>query len=380
EGLERMALVEGVLTLGQLTRLENEALGELSGVLTKVAVSLERNRKDEEYVRLYGQEMKRFRGSKKGRNAQVNFEKWVSDACQGKPTVEDLEEYIVGRLVRLFETNIFLRKVSPMQNRKCYQNEVKLDLLDDDHPLKKTVFKHYRVLRSIVDFSDGYLVVNTAQAGRYFYVNRKEPNAKANRRNFLKYMFKIELAQEVHRQLMEEARVREEAERIAAEARAAEEAAAARRAEEEAALKAAAEARAAEEAARAAKEKAGLNRFAPMKLLQEMLKGDWFGEMRSDKRYDGKWSDAFVSELMASEWGDEIARVWAAGGVRNKRMQVRGYVVGLLKDAGVLKGSYDAISKAMGIVENPRLLSRYMGDGKKQGYAEWVRNYVSEAQ
>ncbi len=366
EALERMALVDGMLTLGQLTRLENEALGELSGVLTRIAVALEHSREAEEYVRLYDQEMKRFKASKKGLTVQLNFDKWMNDVHQGCPSVDAIEEYIIGRLLHLFETEIFSRKLSPMQNRKCYQNEVKLDMLDDDHPLKKTVFKHYRVLRSIVDYSDGYLVVNAAKAGRYFYLNRKEPNAKNNRRNFFKYIFKIELAQEVHRRLMEEVRVREAEERAAAEARAAAAAEAARKAEEEAAAE-----------ARAAEEKAGLNRFAPMKLLQEMLRGEWFGQMRSDKRYDGRWSDAFVSALMATEWGDEIARVWAAGGVRNKRMQVRGHVVGLLKDAGVLKGSYDAISKAMGIVENPRLFSRYMGDGKKQRYAEWVRNYVT---
>jgi len=376
EGLERLLVVNNSLSLGLLTRLENEALGELSSVLTKIAVALERSRKDEEYVRLYEQEVKRFKGTKKERDARLNFEKWMSDACQDNPSTDDLEEYIVGRLVHLFEKNIFIRKVSPMQNRKCYQNEVNLDMLEDDHPLKKTIHKHYRVLRTIVDFRDGYLVVNAAKAGRYFYANRKEANAKSNRKNFLKYMLKIALAQEVHKRLIEEVRAREAAAQAEAERRAAEEAE--RRAAEEkaAALKAEAEAKAAAKAAQREKEKAGLNHFAPMKLLQEMLKGEWFKEMRSDERYDSGWTDQFVSALMASEWGDEIARDWAFDGARNRRMMVRAYVVGLLKDAGVLKGSYDAIAKTMGIMEKPRMFSRYMGNGKKQGYAEWVLNYA----
>lgn len=120
-----------------------------------------------------------------------------------------------------------------------------------------------------------------------------------------------------------------------------------------------------------------LNRFAPKKNLQELLKGAWFGEVRTDGKYDAGWTDAFVEALMRSEYGEEIARQWAVGGERNKRTQIKGYVAGLLKDAGVLRGSYDAIARKMGITPEARTFSSYMGDGKRQPYAEWVTEYVN---
>jgi len=119
------------------------------------------------------------------------------------------------------------------------------------------------------------------------------------------------------------------------------------------------------------------NFFAPKKNLQELLKKTWFEEFRNDLRYDVRWTDAFVEALMASEYGEGIAQQWAVKGARGKRDQIRGYVVGVLKDAGVLKGSNDSIARKIGITENPRTFSSYMGDGKKQPYAEWVKEYVA---
>lgn len=120
-----------------------------------------------------------------------------------------------------------------------------------------------------------------------------------------------------------------------------------------------------------------LNLFAPKKNLQELLKGAWFAEVRTDGKYDAQWTDAFVEALMQSEHGEGIARQWAVGGERNKRTQIKGYVVGLLKDAGVLRGSYDAIARKIGITLEPRTFSSYMGDGKRQPYEAWVQAYVN---
>jgi len=80
---------------------------------------------------------------------------------------------------------------------------------------------------------------------------------------------------------------------------------------------------------------------------------------------------------MASEHGDGIACDWAVQGKRNKRTQIMGYIVGLLADAGVLKGSYDSIAKKMGMTEDPRSFSRYMGQGKHQPYSDWVREWIN---
>ncbi len=119
-----------------------------------------------------------------------------------------------------------------------------------------------------------------------------------------------------------------------------------------------------------------LNYFAPRKNLQELLQQKWFEECRTSKAYDAQWTDKFVKALMESEWKKSIAMDWTAEGERSKCMQIRGCVIGLLKDNGVLKGSYDSIAKATNLVENHRSLSRYLGKGKRQPYAEWVKAYV----
>ena len=119
-----------------------------------------------------------------------------------------------------------------------------------------------------------------------------------------------------------------------------------------------------------------LNYFAPTKILQEMLKEEWFEEVRSKGDYDKQWTDAFVDALMSSTWKDAIATDWSVNGKRNKRTQIKGYIVGLLTDAGVLKGSYDAIARRIDPTDETRRFSRYMSQGKRQKYAEWVMEYV----
>lgn len=120
-----------------------------------------------------------------------------------------------------------------------------------------------------------------------------------------------------------------------------------------------------------------LNHFAPTKNLQVLLKQDWFKDLRTKEEYDEVWTDNFVNALMSSDWKDGIARDWCAGVKRRKVKKIKGYIIGLLADAGVLKGSYDSIAKTAGIVKGSRTFSRYMGMGKKQPYAEWVQQYVS---
>lgn len=126
-------------------------------------------------------------------------------------------------------------------------------------------------------------------------------------------------------------------------------------------------------------EQEGLNFDSPRISLQQMLKNPWFADMRSDERYDETWTDAFVEALMGSEFGEGIAREWNNGGKLDRCTQIKGYVLGLLKDAGVLKGSYDAIAEKVNLIDKPRTFSRYMSDGKKQPYALWVKEYVGKS-
>ena len=119
-----------------------------------------------------------------------------------------------------------------------------------------------------------------------------------------------------------------------------------------------------------------LNYFAPQKNLQVLLSKPWFKELRTKEAYDQAWTDAFVEALMASEWRDGIASQWAVTGQRSKVKQIKGYILGLLADACVLRGSYNQIATKAGVTDDPRSFSRYMAEGKKQPYARWVKEYV----
>ena len=338
------------------TLLANEALGELSNVLCQIDVQLNRHHKDEEYVRLYEGERRRYMNSGSSGRARQKFEEW-KDIEDGHPQQEQIADFIVEKLLHMFERNALAAGVDHILRAKRFPGEVDFEQVEVSQKITKTVYHHYAALRKIVDYEDGYLVIDPVRVGKYFYLNRHEENAKTHRSAFLNYMHKIELAQDEMRRLQEELRRLEEE--------------AARR-QAEAAL------RQKKGGRRLAQNAAPLNYFAPTKNLQELLRQPWFKALRTDGCYDQQWTDGFVSALMASEFKDGIAQDWAIQGKRRKVNQIKGYIVGLLSDAGVLKGSYDSIAAKIGITDDSRSFSRYMGLGKKQPFAEWVSDYVSE--
>ena len=317
----------------ELTQQVNDALGGLSDVLMQIGGQLERRHKDEVYAHLYEQEKRRYLNSGTPRRVRRTFEDWLYDVCNGSPCMDDINAYVTEKLVHMFEKGVFDSKVEHIQRAARYPAEFDFSLMDDDHKLKRTIHKHYSELRKVVDFSDGCLVVNPAKVGRHFYMNRKEENAKAHRNAFLKYMHKITLAQEERRKLLEvEASQQEGSEDV-------------------------------------------LNYFAPKKNLKMLLSEEWFGMLTTDdKKYDAAWTEGFINALMGSCWREHIASEWA---VKDKRLTLKCMIIGVLKDAGVLKGSYNAIAKLLDMDdENPATLAKYMGLGKKQGFALWIEEYV----
>ena len=337
------------------TLLANEALGELSNILSQIDAQLNRHHKDEEYVRLYESERRRYMNSGSSGRARQKFEEW-RDIEDGHPQQEQIADFIVEKLLHMFERNALAAGVDHILRAKRFPGEVDFEQVTINQKITKTVYHHYAALRKIVDYEDGYLVIDPVRVGKYFYLNRHEENAKTHRSAFLNYMHKIELAQEEMRRLQEELRRLEEE--------------AARR-QAEAAL------RQKKGGRRLAQNAAPLNYFAPTKNLQELLRQPWFKVLRTDARFDQQWTDDFVSALMASEFKDGIAQDWAIQGKRRKVTQIKGYIVGLLSDAGVLKGSYDSIAARIGLTDDPRSFSRYMSQGKKQPFADWVSDYVS---
>lgn len=120
-----------------------------------------------------------------------------------------------------------------------------------------------------------------------------------------------------------------------------------------------------------------LNFFQTGRFLKGVLNDKWFEEVRTHKRYTSKWREAFVDELLESDYGREIAKAWEN---KDKRESLKGYVVGCLKDAGVISGTYDGIAKQMDYNEDSyRTFSRYLGRGKNQDYFLWIKDYVEKS-
>ena len=82
-----LAMIDGDLL--EQTQQVNEALGELSGVLTQISSQLERHHSNEEYARLYEQEKRRYLGTKTAKSARKTFDEWKDTEGQ-TPCVTNL--------------------------------------------------------------------------------------------------------------------------------------------------------------------------------------------------------------------------------------------------------------------------------------------------
>jgi len=316
------------------TQLVNEALGVLSCTLEKIADQLERHHSNEEYARLYEQEKKRYLGSKMAKSARKTFDEWKEDQCYGTPSMEDIEDYRLEKVVRIFEKGVLTSRVEHVRRATRYPSELDFDLLPDDNLFKKTAYRYYSELRKMVDWQDGYLVVMPHRIGQHFYMSRHEENAKSHRTNLLKYLHKIDMVQQERRRLLE-------SEMQGGDAL-----------------------------------NPQLNYFAPAKNLKVLLAEEWFEIHRTDKRFDGQWTEALVNALMRSEHKDYIATEWG----KDKRQDfIRGCLLGLLKEGGVIKGSMDSIARSANVCDNYRTFSKYMGQCRQEPYADWVLEYVGRS-
>ena len=314
----------------------DEKIDELGSVLSQIAANLVRRHSHDEFARLYDNEKRRYLNSGTAGRARQTFEDWRVYQCYGEPTLEDIEDYRLEKMLNMFDKGALASMSKHVKHIKRFPNEVDFDQLDEEPERKKHFYKSYTALRRMTDWQDGYLVAQPDRIGQYFYVSSHDENAKSHRSSLLKYLHKIDMVQQERRKL------------LAAQA----------------------------ECEMRQSESGQLNYFAPSKILKMLLCQEWFSMLTiDDKRYNQKWVHGFVDALMASEWREQIAGDWA---VREKRLMLQCMIIGALKDAGVIKGSYSAIAKLLDIDgENPATLAKYIGMGKKQPFAEWINNYVS---
>ena len=310
----------------------DEALNRLVGVLTQIAAHLERRHSKDEYARLYEAEKRRYLGSGTASRARQRFDDWKEDSCFGQPSIDDIDNYFLEKLVHLFEQGALDSKAEHIKKTRSFPGEVDFEQLDESKEKKAMFRKHYAALRSMTDWQDGYLVVDPLRVGQFFFSSREETNAKSHRNVLLKYLHKIDMVQQVRKKLLE-----------------------------------------AERGGEGADEQ--LNYFAPEKNLKVLLSEEWFEIHRTDKGYDHRWTNDFVNALMASEHRDYIATEWGRG---KRQDYIRGCVLGLLKEGGIIKGSMDSIARSAGVCENYRTFSKYMGQCRQEPYAQWVQDYFTK--
>ena len=183
------------------THLVNESLGVLSNLLGRIDTQLRRHHRDEEYAKLYEGEKRRYMNSGSAGRARQAFEEW-KDYEDGLPLPEQIADFIVEKLLHMFEKGALVAGVEHILRAKRYPGEIDFEQVEVSQKMTKSVYHHYAALRKIVDFKDGCLVVDPVRVGKYFYASRHEENAKAHRSAFLNYMYKIELVQAEYRKLM----------------------------------------------------------------------------------------------------------------------------------------------------------------------------------
>ena len=316
------------LSMPELVQVVNETLGELNSVLLQIDAQLKRHHSKEEYARLYEAEKRRYMNSGTPGRVRQAFDEWM-EVCDWTPTLEDISDYRLEKVLHLFEKNGV--KADHVHRAKHYKDEIDFEQLDDETQ-RKSAYRHYAALRQMTDWTDGCLVAIPYKIGQTFFLERHEENAKARRGVLLRYLHKINLAQQELRKLQEAERGGEGAD-------------------------------------------GQLNYFAPEKNLKVLLSEEWFEIHRTDKQYDHRWTNDFVNALMASEHRDYIATEWG----KNKRQDyIRGCVLGLLKEGGVIKGSMDSIARSAGVCDNYRTFSKYMGQCRQEPFAEWILGYITK--
>ena len=117
------------------------------------------------------------------------------------------------------------------------------------------------------------------------------------------------------------------------------------------------------------------NTFGIRNSLIRLIQQPWFKEFRTDAKYDHAWIEKFVSDLLASEHQQELLDIWKDA---DKRLTLKGNIIGCLNKAGIIDGSDLGIATALlnGTIGENKKFAIYMGRGKKMVFCDWICDYV----
>ena len=119
------------------------------------------------------------------------------------------------------------------------------------------------------------------------------------------------------------------------------------------------------------------NTFGIVNSLTRLMQQDWFKDFRTDKKYDHAWIEKFVSALLASEHQQELLAIWQDA---DKRLTLKGNIIGCLNKAGIIDGSDLSIAAAImqGQEKDNKTFASYMGRGRKRPFFDWICGYVNQ--
>ena len=118
------------------------------------------------------------------------------------------------------------------------------------------------------------------------------------------------------------------------------------------------------------------NTFGIINSLTRLMQQAWFKVFRTDKKYDNAWVEKFVAELLESEHRQELLDIWQDA---DKRLTLKGNIIGCLNKAGVIDGSDLSIAAAImqGQEKDNKTFASYMGRGRKRPFFDWICEYVN---
>ena len=119
------------------------------------------------------------------------------------------------------------------------------------------------------------------------------------------------------------------------------------------------------------------NVFGIVNSLTRLMQQDWFKDFRTDTKYDHAWIEKFVSALLASEHQQELLAIWQDA---DKRLTLKGNIIGCLNKAGIIDGSDLSIAAAImqGQEKDNKTFASYMGRGRKRPFFDWICGYVNQ--
>ena len=119
------------------------------------------------------------------------------------------------------------------------------------------------------------------------------------------------------------------------------------------------------------------NTFGIVNSLTRLMQQDWFKDFRTDTKYDHAWIEKFVSALLASEHQQELLTIWQDA---DKRLTLKGNIIGCLNKAGIIDGSDLSIAAAImqGQEKDNKTFASDMGRGRKRPFFDWICGYVNQ--